>query len=50
VHVLTELTQRAPDADVIDLLPFDFAKHATDAGNFACQRVPAPINERRFPK
>jgi transposase len=26
VHVLTELPQRAPDADVTDLLPFNFAK------------------------
>jgi hypothetical protein len=27
-HVLlTELPQRAPDADVTDLLPFNFAKH-----------------------
>ncbi|MGH7461971.1 MAG: transposase domain-containing protein, partial [Longimicrobiales bacterium] len=24
LHVLTELPQRAPDADVIDLLPFSF--------------------------
>lgn len=26
LHVLTELPQRSPDADVTDLLPFNFAK------------------------
>jgi len=26
LHVLTELPQRAPNADVTDLLPFNFAK------------------------
>jgi transposase len=26
LHVLTELPQRAPDADVTDLLPFNFAR------------------------
>jgi transposase len=33
VHVLTELPQRAPDADVTDLLPFNFAKLAAAARN-----------------
>jgi hypothetical protein len=28
-HVLTELPQRAVDADINDLLPFNFAKAAT---------------------
>ena len=27
VHVLTELPQRAPDADISDLLPFNFEPH-----------------------
>ena len=31
VHVLTELPQRPSDADVTDLLPFNFAKHQTTA-------------------
>lgn len=26
LHVLTELPQRAPDADIGDLLPFNFAR------------------------
>ncbi|MGF6919830.1 hypothetical protein OKW41_004213 [Paraburkholderia sp. UCT70] len=26
LHVLTELPQRSPDADITDLLPFNFAK------------------------
>ena len=26
LHVLTELPQRSPDADISDLLPFNFAK------------------------
>jgi hypothetical protein len=29
LHVLTELPQRAPDADITDLLPFNFAKRQT---------------------
>jgi hypothetical protein len=29
VHVLTELPQRAPDADVTDLLPFNFASRSS---------------------
>ncbi|MGF6633869.1 IS66 family transposase [Paraburkholderia sp. MM6662-R1] len=33
VHVLTELPQRAPDADVTDLLPFNFAKLTAAARN-----------------
>jgi transposase len=33
VHVLTELPQRVPDADVTDLLPFNFAKLAAAARN-----------------
>jgi transposase len=33
VHVLTELPQRAPDADVTDLLPFNFATLAAAARN-----------------
>jgi transposase len=28
LHVLTEIPQRPPDADVMDLLPFNFAKPA----------------------
>jgi transposase len=31
LHVLTELPQRAPDADITDLLPFDFAKQKSAA-------------------
>ncbi|MFC0696333.1 transposase domain-containing protein [Paraburkholderia humisilvae] len=31
LHVLTELPQRAPDADVTDLLPFNFAKQKSKA-------------------
>jgi hypothetical protein len=27
LHVLTELPQRAPDADISDLLPFNLEKH-----------------------
>jgi transposase len=27
LHVLTELPQRAPDADISDLLPFNFDPH-----------------------
>jgi hypothetical protein len=33
VHVLTELPQRSPDADVTDLLPFNFAKLTAAARN-----------------
>lgn len=33
VHALTELPQRAPDADVTDLLPFNFAKLTAPARN-----------------
>jgi transposase len=33
VHVLTELPKRAPDADVADLLPFNFAKLMAAARN-----------------
>jgi hypothetical protein len=29
LHVLTELPQRAPDSDISDLLPFNFARHHT---------------------
>jgi hypothetical protein len=29
VHVLTELPQRPPDADIADLLPFNFARRRT---------------------
>jgi transposase len=29
LHVLTELPQRAPDADITDLLPFSFARRQT---------------------
>jgi transposase len=29
LHVLTELPQRAPDADISDLLPFNFARRQT---------------------
>jgi hypothetical protein len=29
LHVLTELRQCAPDADITDLLPFNFAKRQT---------------------
>lgn len=32
VHVLTELPQRGPDADVADLLPFNFAKRSAEIG------------------
>jgi hypothetical protein len=31
LHVLTELPQRPPDADVSDLLPFNFALRHTAA-------------------
>jgi transposase len=31
LHVLTELPQRAPDADISDLLPFNYAKRQTAA-------------------
>jgi transposase len=27
VHVLTEMPKRAPDADIGDLLPFNFERH-----------------------
>jgi transposase len=30
-HVLTELPQRTPDADISDLLPFNFVKQQTMA-------------------
>jgi transposase len=33
LHVLTELPQRVPDADVTDLLPFNFAKRPTMVRN-----------------
>ena len=33
LHVLTELPQRAPDADVTDLLPFNVAKLVAQAPN-----------------
>ncbi|WP_414056258.1 IS66 family transposase [Paraburkholderia hospita] len=33
VRVLTQLPQRALDAEVTDLLPFNFAKRSTGAGN-----------------
>ncbi|SPC07734.1 hypothetical protein CO2235_MP80313 [Cupriavidus oxalaticus] len=29
LHVLTDLPQRAPDADISDLLPFNFARRQT---------------------
>jgi transposase len=32
VHVLTELPQRPPDADIADLLPFNFARRRTVTG------------------
>jgi hypothetical protein len=35
LHVLTELPQRAPDADITDLLPFNYARQqqvATGSG------------------
>jgi transposase len=35
VHVLTALPQRAPDADITDLLPFNFVKLAAAARNLA---------------
>ncbi|AJX32166.1 IS66 family transposase [Burkholderia oklahomensis] len=31
LHVLTELPQRAPDADISDLLPFNYAKRQAEA-------------------
>ncbi|WP_260434752.1 transposase domain-containing protein, partial [Burkholderia stagnalis] len=31
LHVLTELPQRAPDADVSDLLPFNYVKQQAEA-------------------
>jgi transposase len=31
LHVLNELPQRAPDADISDLLPFNYAKRETEA-------------------
>lgn len=31
LHVLTELPQRAPEADISDLLPFNYAKRQTEA-------------------
>jgi transposase len=31
VHVLTELPKRAPDADIGDLLPFNFERHKSPA-------------------
>jgi len=31
LHVLTELPQRAPDADITDLLPFNYAKRQAEA-------------------
>nr|WP_232071184.1 hypothetical protein [Paraburkholderia pallida] len=33
MHVLTELPQRPPDADVTDLLPFNLAKLTAAARN-----------------
>jgi len=30
LHVLTELPQRAPDADISDLLPFNYAKRQAE--------------------
>ncbi|CAB3775355.1 hypothetical protein LMG29542_08737 [Paraburkholderia humisilvae] len=35
LHVLTELPQRAPGADVTDLLPFNVAKLIAQARNHA---------------
>ncbi|KVU28414.1 hypothetical protein WK66_08785 [Burkholderia ubonensis] len=32
LHVLTELPQRAPDADISDLLPFNFARQQAVTG------------------
>jgi hypothetical protein len=37
--VLTELPQRAPDADISDLLPFNSAKSHEDAGLISPQRT-----------
>jgi len=31
LHVLNELAQRAPDADISDLLPFNYAKRQVGA-------------------
>ncbi len=31
LHVLAELPQRAPDADISDLLPFNYAKQQSEA-------------------
>ncbi|KVD66294.1 hypothetical protein WI87_30655 [Burkholderia ubonensis] len=31
LHALTELPQRAPDTDISDLLPFDYAKRQAEA-------------------
>ncbi|MGF6482679.1 hypothetical protein QFZ91_004906 [Paraburkholderia sp. JPY419] len=31
VHVLTELPQRAPDADISDLLPFNYAQRRVES-------------------
>jgi transposase len=31
LHVLTELPQRPPDADIRDLLPFNYAKRQAEA-------------------
>ncbi|MGF6923399.1 hypothetical protein OKW28_007596 [Paraburkholderia sp. 40] len=33
VHVLIELSQRPPDAEITDLLPFNFAKRRTATGD-----------------
>lgn len=33
LHVLTELPQRAPDADISDLLPFNFEKRSHVTAN-----------------
>ncbi len=32
LHVLTELPERAPDADISDLLPFNFARQQAVTG------------------
>lgn len=32
LHVLTQLPQRAPDADISDLLPFNFARQQAVTG------------------
>jgi hypothetical protein len=44
LHVLTELPQRAPDTDISDLLPFNYARQQAETST-SCSREHAPTFE-----